>query len=268
MSNSKALNVNATGYTIGFAVVVALICAALVSVTAVSLKPMQDANARLYMEKNVLFAAGLAEPGQALSLAEVNDTFDRAIVARLIDLGSGDLLDASPAEARGFDQRAARNDPATSSVAPANDAGVRRLPDQALVYFIMQGDAVDQVVIPVEGLGMWGTIYGFLSLAPDAETVRGLTYYEHRETPGLGGEIANPDWQAGWEGRKIHDADGAVAIAVRKGQAGPPETDPLHVDGLAGATVTSNAVTRFMQYWLDDNGYGPFLRRLREGDLS
>ena len=60
----------------------------------------------------------------------------------------------------------------------------------------------------------------------------------------------------------------AVAIAVRKGEAGPPETDPLHVDGLSGATVTSNAVTRFMQYWLDENGYGPFLRRFREGELS
>ena len=268
MSNSKSLNVNATGYTVGFALVVALVCAALVSVTAVSLKPMQDANARLYMEKNVLFAAGLAEPGRSLSVAEVNAAFDRAIVARLIDLRTGDLLDVGPAEARRFDQRAARNDPATSSAAPANDAGVRRLPDRAQVFFIMQGDAVDQVVIPVEGLGMWGTIYGFLSLAPDAETVRGLTYYEHRETPGLGGEIANPDWLARWEGRKIHDADGAVAIAVRKGEAGPPQTDPLHVDGLSGATVTINAVTRFMQFWLDENGYGPFLRRFREGELS
>lgn len=268
MSNGKALNVNATGYTIFFAVVVALVCAALVSVAAVSLKPMQDANARLYMEKNVLFAAGLAEPGRSLSIGEVNETFDRAIVAHLIDLRTGEMLEHSPAEARRFDQRAARNDPATSSVAPANDAGVRRLPDKALVYFIMAGDAIDQVVIPVEGLGMWGTIYGFLSLAPDAETVRGLTFYEHRETPGLGGEIANPAWQARWEGRKIHDADGAVAIAVRKGEAGPPETDPLHVDGLAGATVTSKSVTRFMRYWLDENGYGPFLRRLREGEMS
>jgi Na+-transporting NADH:ubiquinone oxidoreductase subunit C len=266
VSETGAVNINSTGYTIRFALVVCLVCAALVSVSAVLLQPRQKANALLYMEKNVLVAASLAEPGEALSIAEVEDIFARQIETRLVDLTTGEVLPTGVRDARRFDQRAARNDPAESRVAPPNDAGIRRLPREAVVYFVKTGGAVNQVVIPVEGLGMWGTIYGFMALSPDAKTILGLTFYEHRETPGLGGEISNPDWLSLWRGRMAYDEAGKAAIAVVKGPAGPPSDDPLRVDGLSGATVTSNAVTELVQFWLDENGYGPFLQRLRNGD--
>jgi len=104
-----------------------------------------------------------------------------------------------------------------------------------------------------------------MALAPDGNTIRGLTYYDQRETPGLGGEIANPSWQALWRGRKAFDADWNVAIQVIKGQAGPPDTDPMHVDGLSGSTITSKAVTYLVRFWLGDHGYGKFLKKFREG---
>lgn len=261
-------DVNSTRYTILFATTVCVVCAALVSVAAVSLKPQQKANARLYMEKNVLVAAGLVKPGQNVSAVAVQDFFQRDIKARLVDLGSGELVPEDQGDARRYDQRAARNDPATSRAAPVNTAGIRRLPNQGIVYFVMKDGRVDQLVIAVEGLGMWGTIYGFLSLAPDANTVRGLTYYEHRETPGLGGEIGNPDWLALWRGRQGYDKQWKAGIQVIKGQAGPPATDPLRVDGLSGATITSNAVTRLTRFWLGSEGYGKFLQRYREGAAS
>lgn len=267
MADTRAIDINSTRYTVLFAAVVCVICAALVSVTAVSLQPRQAANARLYMEKNVLVAAGLAQPGQSLSRDEIEAIFKRDIRARLVYLATGELVPEDKIDARSYDQRAARNDPATSSPAPANNAGVRRLPEYGVVYFIMQQDKVDQVVVPVEGLGMWGTIYGFLSLASDATTVRGLTYYEHRETPGLGGEISNPSWLALWRGRKSYDEQNRPAIAVIKGPAGPPAQDPLRVDGLSGATITSNAVTHLMRFWLSNDGYGKFLQRFREGGI-
>jgi Na+-transporting NADH:ubiquinone oxidoreductase subunit C len=254
-----------TRYTILFATVVCVVCALLVSVAAVSLQPRQAAAARLYMEKNVLLAAGLLEPGTEVTSQEVNRIFDERIRVRLVDLATGELVPEDKVDARGYDQRKARGDPATSRVAPANNAGIGRLPNLGVVYFIMKGDAVDQIVIAVEGLGMWGTIYGFLSLDRDTTTVRGLTYYDQKETPGLGGEIANPKWQALWRGRKGFDEQWNARITVIKGQAGAPEVDPLRVDGLSGATVTSNAITRLMQFWLSDNGYGKFLKRIREG---
>lgn len=256
---------DSTRYTVIFATIVCVVCALLVSVAAVSLQPRQAANARLYMEKNVLVAAGLVEPGQDVSESELRKIFDASIKARLVDFTTGDLVPPDRMDARGYDQRKARNDPATSRHAPPNNAGIGRLPNYGIVYFVMKDRKVEQIVIAVEGLGMWGTIYGFLSLAPDGNTVRGLTYYDQKETPGLGGEISNPKWQALWRGRKGFDDQWNAKITVIKGVAGAPESDPLRVDGLSGATVTSNAVTRLMQFWLSDNGYGKFLKRFREG---
>ena len=256
---------DSTKYTIFFATVVCVVCALLVSVAAVSLQPRQAANARLYMEKNVLVAAGLIEPGQDVSESEVREIFEKRIRARVVDFATGQLVPEDKIDARNYDQRKARNDPVASRVAPPNNAGIGRMANYGIVYFIMKDDAVDQIVIGVEGLGMWGTIYGFLSLAPDGNTVRGLTYYDQKETPGLGGEISNPKWLELWEGRKGFDDQWNAKITVIKGEAGSPEKDPLRVDGLSGATVTSNAVTRLMQFWLSDNGYGKFLKLFREG---
>jgi Na+-transporting NADH:ubiquinone oxidoreductase subunit C len=257
-----------TSYTIGFATAVCVACALLVSVAAVTLQPRQAANARLYMEKNVLVAAGLLEPGADISRREVEQIFERSIRARLIDFATGEVVPEGEADAHAYDQRKARNDPGASRVAPPNNAGIGRLPNRGIVYFIMKDGAVEQLVIAVEGLGMWGTIYGFVSLDRDGTTVRGLTYYDQKETPGLGGEIGNPKWQSLWRGRKGYDDQWNARITVIKGPAGPAATDPLRVDGLSGATITSNAITRLMQFWLSDSGYGRFLKRFREGAVT
>jgi Na+-transporting NADH:ubiquinone oxidoreductase subunit C len=258
---------DSTRYTVAFATAVCVACALLVSVAAVGLAPRQAAAARLYMEKNVLLAAGLVGPGEDVTAEQVNRLFDDRITVRLVDLATGELVEGRN-DARSYDQRRARGDPQLSRTAPANTAGIGRLPNLGLVYFIRKGPAdkaVEQVVIPVEGLGMWGTVYGFVALDRDGNTVRGLTYYDQKETPGLGGEIGNPKWQALWRGRKAFDDQWNARITVIKGPAGAPDVDPLKVDGLSGATVTSNAVTRLMQFWLSDNGYGKFLRRFRDG---
>ncbi len=258
-------DINAVPYTVAFATVVCVICAALIAAAAVLTKPAQVANALLYKEKNVLLAAGLIEPGAKVGTAQVEAIFRESIQARLVNLETGDLLAEAGIDARRYDQRVARDDPATSRVAPTNLAGVRRLPNRGIVYLVKKAGAVDQIVIAIEGLGMWGTIYGFMALAPDGNTVRGLTYYDQRETPGLGGEIANPSWQALWRGRKAFDANWNIAIQVIKGQAGPPESDPSRVDGLSGSTITSKAVTQLVRFWLGDQGYGRFLKKIREG---
>ena len=255
-------------YTLAFATAVCVVCALMVSVAAVGLQPRQKANARLYMEKNVLVAAGLVKPGEDVSAATVERHFDARVRARLVDFATGELVPAGKVDARGYDQRAARADPAQSRAAPPNAAGIGRLPHYGVVYFIEEAGRVEQLVLAVEGLGMWGTIYGFVALDRDANTVRGLTYYDHKETPGLGGEIGNPAWQSLWRGRRGFDDQWNTGITVIKGPAGPPEKDPLRVDGLSGATVTSNAVTRLMRFWLSDDGYGKFLKRFRERGMG
>jgi Na+-transporting NADH:ubiquinone oxidoreductase subunit C len=255
-------------YTVLFATVVCVVCALVVSVAAVSLQPRQAANARLYMEKNVLVAGGLVQPGQALTVQQLDKFFADRIQVRLVEFATGELVPEDRMDARRYDQRRARNDPQASRVAPTNNAGIGRMPNYGVVYFVMNGSEVEQIIIAVEGLGMWGTIYGFLSLAPDGNTVRGLTYYEHKETPGLGGEISSPSWLDLWKGRKGFDEQWNPRITVIKGEAGPPESDPLRVDGMSGATITGNAVTRLMQFWLSDDGYGRFLKKFREGAMT
>jgi Na+-transporting NADH:ubiquinone oxidoreductase subunit C len=254
---------DSTRYTVLFATGVSVVCALLVATAAVGLRGRQEANAQLYKQKNVLLAASLAQAGQDISRAEVQAIFDQRITVRALDLGSGRLLAPEQFDVKGYDPRKARSDPALSRPAPPNDAQVARLPKVTTVYQVKGADGgVEQLVLPIEGMGMWGTVYGFLALDRDGRTVRGLTFYEQKETPGLGGEISNPKWQALWVGRKAYDANWVPQLAVIKGQAGPPEKDPHRVDGLSGATITSNGITRVVRFWLSASGYAPYLRNL------
>ncbi len=249
------------GYNLTFAAAVCLVCAVVVSSSAVALGDRQDRNAALYKQENVLLAAGLATDDEALTADEVAARF-APITQVVVDLASGAVVDdADPA---GFDQRAAAIDPTRSRVAPENLARVARLPTVALVYEVWDAsDALEMVVLPVEGLGLWGTLYGFVAIEGDLRTVRGLTFYEHKETPGLGGEVDNPRWKALWPGRLAFDETLTPVIAVVKGRAGSVADDPYSVDGLSGATLTSRGVTNLLRFWLGPEGFGPYLTRLR-----
>ena len=261
-------DVNSTRYTFVFATVISVVCALAIAVAAVGLRSQQEANALLFKQKNVLLAAGLLKPGDDPSKKEILGLFDEHIKVRLVDLATGELVPLEKLEPTTYDQRRARADPATSRTAPPNPAQVSRLPNWGGVFFVMKDDKVEQVVLPIEGVGMWGTLYGLLALDRDGNTVRGLTFYEQKETPGLGGEISNPKWQALWQGRRAFDDKWEPQLVVIKGQAGPPAKDPHRVDGLSGATITSNAVSRLMAFWMSNEGYGPFLRKFREGAVQ
>ena len=184
-----------------------------------------------------------------------------SIEAAVIDLTTGRYADVDPLT---FDQREAVKDPQRSRQAPPNPAQITRLPDHAKIYQVLKDGEVEQIILPIEGKGLWSTLYGFIALDADTTTIRGITFYQHGETPGLGGEVDNPVWKARWAGRKAYDEHGNVKISVIKGKAGSPETDPYHVDGLSGATITSRGVNHLVQFWLGENGFGPFLSWFRE----
>jgi Na+-transporting NADH:ubiquinone oxidoreductase subunit C len=253
-------------YTFGFAAAVCLVCAIVVASTAVSLRPLQERNARVDRLSKVLQVAGLMEHDEKLSPDEVVARFDSHIVPRVVDLGSGaydDTVDAST-----YDQRAAAKDSERSRPAAPNDARVLRVPNYGLVYHVVQDESVKGLILPIQGYGLWSTMYGYIALEADAETIAGITFYEHGETPGLGGEIENPRWQARWVGRRVFDDSAEVKVQVIKGSAGPPESDPYRVDGLSGATITSRGVSATLAFWLGPDAFGPYLdvyRAEREG---
>lgn len=250
-------------YTLAFAAAVCVVCALLVAGSSVLLRERQQANKLLYLQKNVLQATGLVAPGERLPDAEIVQIFDENIRARLVELATGEYVQHPEVEPERYDQRRARADPARSRSAPPNLARVKRVPDVGLVYLVMRGGRATQVVIPIEGLGLYGTLYGFIALDRDLATVRGIAFYENRETPGLGGEVDNPKWRALWPGRKALGEDGAPRLRLVKGVAGPPAEDPYRVDALSGATITSNGVTQMLAFWLGEHGFGPYLARLR-----
>ncbi|MFV2071300.1 MAG: Na(+)-translocating NADH-quinone reductase subunit C [Thermoanaerobaculales bacterium] len=248
-------------YIIGFAVAVCLVCSVVVSTSAVALRERQDRNKVLDRQTKVLVVAGLIEEDQSTTADEVQRLFDQNIRTRVVDLQSGEYDDT--VDAATYDQRRAIKDPSLSRKAPANQAGITRLPSKALIYQRVAADEIELLILPIEGKGLWSTLYGFLALAPDTTTIEGITFYEHGETPGLGGEVDNPSWKARWVGRKAYDADGEPAITVIKGSAGPAEEDPYRVDGLSGATLTARGVSHLVQFWLGENGFEPYLEKFR-----
>jgi Na+-transporting NADH:ubiquinone oxidoreductase subunit C len=133
------------------------------------------------------------------------------------------------------------------------------------VYLVEEQGALQQVILPVYGKGLWSTMYGFIALGPDLSTVRGFGFYQHGETPGLGGEIENRSWLAKWPGKVVYDEKGAVKLRVIKGEVDAAAADARYkVDGLSGATLTARGVSNLLAYWLGENGYQPFLHQLRK----
>ncbi len=250
-------------YNLAFAAAVCVVCAIVVSTSAVALQDLQAANAALEKRRNVLVAAGLAASDERPSAEEIDARFE-AIRAVVIDVATGtEVADIDPDS---FDDRAAAADQDTSRAAPDNAAGIARVAHHTVVYELRDaGGALELVILPISGMGLWSTLYGFVAFDADLQTIRGITYYAHGETPGLGGEVDNPRWKALWPGRQAFGADDEVRIEVIRGRAGPAAADPYRVDGLAGATMTSRGVTNMLRFWLGDDGFRPYLERLRAG---
>lgn len=255
-----ALPNDSTTKTLVVAVGLCLACAVLVSTAAVALKPIQQKNKALDRKSNILSVAGLLHDTNK----SVEQLYEEKIEPRVIDLATGEYVsDVDPAS---YDQRAASKDPARSvTLTKAQDiASIKRRAKYASVYLVKDGDQVKNVILPVHGYGLWSTLYGFLSVETDGNTIQGLSFYEHAETPGLGGEVDNPKWKALWHGKKIYDESGKLQITLVKGNVDTSKPGAEYkVDALAGATLTSRGVTNLMHYWLSDQGFGPYLTKLR-----
>lgn len=240
------------GKTVGIVVAVCLVCSIIVAGSAVGLRSLQQTNAALDKKTNILTAAGLYELG--MSKASIGDVYEQFVQEHFVDLSTGQYVEV----AEGYDMYKAAKDPAASVAVEGSNVGFTRRANVASVY-IVSDDAgkVSRVILPVHGSGLWDLMYGFLAVDADGNTIQELIYYQHKETPGLGGEIQNPAWQAMWNGKQLFK-DGDVAIQVKK-QAGTD--NPYAVDALSGATLTSNGVQNTLTYWAGENGFGPYLKK-------
>ncbi|WP_196138791.1 Na(+)-translocating NADH-quinone reductase subunit C [Aliikangiella sp. G2MR2-5] len=235
--------------TIFVAVALCLVCSVLVSYTAVSLKDQQKANASLDKKKNILIAANMLD--ETTDVAKTFENFER----KFVDLETGKFVEVGNAET--FDQRQMAKDPATSVIIEEDTARIKRRSKVASIYLVKDAGKVKTIILPIHGSGLFSTLYGFVALESDKQTVVGLKFYEHGETPGLGGEVDNAKWLATWPGKKLLDSNAKLALELVKGGA----TKDTEVDALSGATMTTNGINNMLKYWLGDDGFGPFLSR-------
>jgi Na+-transporting NADH:ubiquinone oxidoreductase subunit C len=244
--------------TIGVATLLCLVCSIIVAGSATLLKPKQLANKLMDKKSNILTVAGIADPTKS-----VDELFAK-IEARVVDMRTGEFTDeVDPAT---FDQRKAANDAEYRIDLTREDdiASISGMSKLGNVYLLRDGEQVSKIILPIKGYGLWSTMYGFLALENDAKTVSSITFYEHGETPGLGGEIENKKWQATWSGKQIVNAQGKPVLRLVKGgvSASTPDSE-YKIDSLSGATLTSNGVTNLIQFWMGENAFGPFLERVR-----
>lgn len=225
------------------------VCSVIVSTAAVVLKPIQETNKALDFKRNILAAAGMLEEG-----VSVEEQF-KQITTKTVDFASDTY--ASDVTVEQLAQE-------TALTSEQDIAKIGARADYSKVYLVEANGQLEKIILPIKGYGLWSTLYGFMALEADTNTIVGLGFYQHGETPGLGGEVDNPKWKSLWVGKEIYAADGSVAITITKGPA--PVGDINKVDGLSGATLTSKGVDNLIKFWMGDDGYGPFLSKLKDGE--
>ncbi|SEM95159.1 Na(+)-translocating NADH-quinone reductase subunit C [Halomonas caseinilytica] len=241
--------------TVAFAL--CIVCSIIVSTAAVALRSKQQLNQELDRKTNILNVADLYEPGD-----DVAEEFQK-VTPKVVDLRSGEYTDEfDPDNYSGFE---AARDPAQSRTLSGETdiAGLSRQENYSTVYLVGDPDDPEQVILPIRGQGLWGLMRGYLAVEGDGNTIVGITYYSHSETPGLGAKVDTPKWKAQWKGKQIYgEGDGVEPeIGLVKGGA----SEKTEVDALSGATLTSNGVTNMLQFWLGPEGFGPYLAKFRGG---
>ncbi|MBQ0711564.1 MAG: Na(+)-translocating NADH-quinone reductase subunit C [Porticoccus sp.] len=251
---------DSTSKTIIVALALCIVCSVIVSTAAVMLRPAQQANKDLDRKTNILAAAGMLQEG-----VSVEEQFS-SISTRAVDMATGKFTDA--VDVATYDQRKAGKNPAMSDdLGDADLAKIGRRAKYMLVYVVEGDSGLDKVILPIKGYGLWSTLYGFVALESDLNTVAGLGFYDHAETPGLGGEVDNPIWKAKWIGKKSYDAENKQALTVIKGSVDSSRPEAVHqIDGLSGATLTSKGVDNLIKFWMGKDGFAPFLANLRAGE--
>ena len=221
-------------YTIVFTMIVTVILGMGLSITADSLRDRQSLNVELDIKKNILSVLGF-EKNSNWTDEEVQLLYDKNINEIIID-GNGNQLEL------------------VTAVDGPNYT----------IYQSRTNNKITGYAIPIAGKGLWGTMYGYFAIEPDASTVKGITFYKHKETPGLGAEVDKDWFKNNFVGKKLVDVDGAlVSIEVVKGYVSSSDPDAKHkVDGISGATITGKGVTTFLKS--DLKKYEPYFAKIRK----
>lgn len=240
------------------ALILAFVCSALIAGTAIGLRSKQEANRLQDQRKNILYAAGLYQEDKSI------DELFTPIETKFVELATGQYVTKEQKDKESSTQETGRILEKDEDL-----AGLHRLEKYSPVYLVRENGQLLQIVLPVRGKGLWSTMYAYVAIDSDLSTIRGVSFYEHGETPGLGGEIENRKWTAGWQGKKLYTQDGDMALKVVKGKAVTyGEQGSYQIDGISGATLTINGVSNLMEFWFGEHGFKPYLSQLKKKQLK
>ncbi len=253
------------GNILKVAIGMCLVCSIVLSTAAVVLKPLQEINKELDRKQNILRAAGMLPEDSKRSadgrgIEELFAEFD----IRAVDLDTGAYVDV--VDTTTFDPIKSARVPALSRELTVDEdiAVIGRRENVSLVYVIAHESGIEKLVVPVRGYGLWGTLFGYLAVEGDLSTIAGLAFYQHKETPGLGGEVDNPAWKALWPGVVLFDDSGKPAVRLVKIRSPESSSDArFEVDALSGATLTTRGVENLVNFWTGELGFGSFFAALR-----
>lgn len=249
--------------TFKVAILLCLVCSVVVSALAVGLGPMQERKREEFRQQSVLSAAGVWKDG-----SDPAKLFASKAEVINLDLTTGEPVEKKEKDPRFNLTKALQDKSLHQELEKSIDvAGLKKIENFTTIYQVKattdDGNR-DILVMPVRGKGLWSTLWGFVAIdvtnikdGPETVTIAGLTYYQHGETPGLGGEVDNPKWKSMWPGKKVFDSDWDVLVEVSK-----TANSDYQVDALSGATLTSNGVTNMLVFWLGENGFGPYLKSM------
>jgi len=238
------MDVNKNSYTFSFAAIMVVIVAALLSTAAIGLKPFQSKNVLLEKKQNILSSVGIN-----INREDADIQYPLYVKQELILNTKGEIV-----EGVAFDidlQKELKKDKES----------------QLLPLFISEVDSKKKYIIPLRGKGLWGPIWGFISLEDDLNKVFGAVFDHKGETPGLGAEINQPFFQDPFSGKTIFEDGNLTSIKVIKG--GAPDGDMHAVDGISGGTITSDGVSDMLYERL--TMYLPYFSKVKsemEKDLN
>lgn len=250
-----ALNRNSNGYTFIFAIIMVVVVGAALAIAAMALKKPQTENAVARKMIDILGALQIEA-----ERTDVREKFDVYIKERLVLDSEGNVISTKTGEVNPTDLEDGFNVDVQKQFRDKTIAPEDRL----YPIFKAEVDGKPYFVFPMVGKGLWGPIWGYMSLENDINTVAGVTFDHKSETPGLGAEIREKPFQAQFNGKKIYDGESLVSIEVKKGGADPD--NPHAVDGITGGTITSNGVDEMLERTL--SVYDTYFKKVKNENPS
>ena len=238
-------------YTLIFVFIVTVVLGTILSFTKENLRESQENNLKADVNKTILRSLGFSEEqGSSWSNEDVEKIFTSNVIGLCVN-PQGEII---------------KNDEDKKPIV-LEEIDIERNIKELPVYLRVVDGEFQGIALPVAGKGLWSTVFGYIALEPDLNTVLGIQFYKHGETPGLGGEVEKQWFTSNFVGKKIRNNDDEIiGIEVLKGKVDNSKSDAIHqVDGISGATVTSKGVTIFLK---DDlKRYEAYLNKVKENGI-